>query len=267
MWIDGDPGMIEQVLMNLCINARDAMRNGGRLTISIIEEHRVAPGGKVPSPVACLAVADNGSGMDAATKARIFEPFFTTKPAGVGTGLGLATVYGIVQQHHGWIEVDSAPECGSTFRVHFPLRSSPGPTSSAEPGLVRAPRGTEAVLLVEDEETLRSSLAGTLRAAGYRVTEANDGPDALRRWEEGGGAFALLLTDYLMPGGINGADLATRLRQARATLRVIIMSGYVPGHRDTRTPWPEQSVRLNKPFEAAKLLTAIRECLDHAPAS
>lgn len=266
-WIEADPGMIEQVLMNLCINARDAMRNGGRLTVTIRPERRMAPGGDVPAKVTCLSVADTGVGMDEATKARIFEPFFTTKPAGVGTGLGLATVYGIMQQHRGWVEVDSVPEKGSVFRVYFPRGAGARPASSADPGLRRTPRGTEAVLLVEDEESLRSSLAITLRAAGYRVVEAANGPEALQRWEASGGEFALLLTDYLMPGGMNGAQLATRLREARPPLRAIIMSGYVPGHRESRTPWPERTGRLPKPFEAAKLLTVIRECLDDGPAA
>jgi two-component system cell cycle sensor histidine kinase/response regulator CckA len=261
-WIEGDPGMIEQVLMNLCINARDAMREGGRLTIAISLDRRAAPGGDVALPVACLSVTDTGCGMDAATRARIFEPFFTTKPAGAGTGLGLATVYGIVQQHHGWVEVDSAPGQGSTFRVYFPQVSGEHPAGAIESGIRRAPRGTETVLLVEDEESLRSSLAGMLRAAGYRVVAAANGPDALRHWDEAGGGFALVLTDYLMPGGLNGAQLASRLRETRPALRVIIMSGYVPGHRDTRTPWPEQAIRLTKPVEAAKLLATIRECLD-----
>jgi len=266
LWIEADTGMIEQVLMNLCINARDAMHHGGQLTIETRPVECRSPVAKAMGHYACLAVTDNGCGMDEATKARIFEPFFTTKPAGMGTGIGLATVYGIVQQHRGWVEVDSAPDRGSTFRVLFPLKEQQS-KEEEETDHHEVPGGHESILLVEDEAALRMSMTASLQHAGYRVREAANGPEALQHWEEGGHEFDLLITDYLMPGGVTGVQLATQLVRARESLKVIVMSGYIPGSRDSAAPWKQKHTRLTKPFEAKLLLKTVRQCLDAKPAS
>ena len=266
LWINADTGMIEQVLMNLCINARDAMHAGGRLSIEIRMDQRVPPGSEVAKAFACLAVTDTGCGMDEATKARIFEPFFTTKPTGMGTGLGLATVYGIVQQHRGWLEVDSAPNRGTTFRVCLPLQERPVvkvDTAEAQ----AAAGGHESILLVEDETDLRTSVSMALQMMGYRVVEAASGPEALTKWTEAQGGFDLLITDFLMPGGLTGVQLAAQLVKAKESLKLIIMSGYIPGSRESATPWPQNSTRLNKPFEVRKLLMTVRESLEAKSAS
>jgi two-component system, cell cycle sensor histidine kinase and response regulator CckA len=260
LWIEADAGMLEQVVMNLCINARDAMPNGGHLLI----ETRVDPADSSPDrhgSHACLVVTDTGCGMDPATKARIFEPFFTTKPVGKGPGLGLATVYGILQQHHGSVEVDSAPGLGSTFRIYFPLREqAPKPEPRKDPSILNG--GTESVLLVEDEEMVREALAVCLRRAGYRVTEASHGAAAIRLWGEQKREFDILLTDFLMPGGMNGAQLAEQLLGEKTSLKVIIISGYAALPDGQAIVWPKNAIRLSKPFEMRKLLETVRRSLD-----
>jgi len=256
LWIEADAGMVEQVVMNLCLNARDAMPDGGRLSIETFAEE-----GGAEAARACLVVADTGCGMDAATQARIFEPFFTTKPVGKGTGLGLATVYGILEQHRGWVDVESAPGRGSTFRAYFPIvRHSPRASSEADSRDLRG--GSESVLLVEDDEMVRLALAGCLRRAGYRVVEAANGPEAVRAWAERKHEFDVLLTDFLMPGGINGAQLAERLLRERGSLRVIVISGYAALPDGAAIPWPKETVRLAKPFEMKTLLDTVRRSLD-----
>lgn len=263
LWVEADPGMIEQVLMNLCINARDAMPGGGRLTVDLRSEVRMAPAsaGGLAGEFCRLAVSDTGCGMDEATKARIFEPFFTTKPAGKGTGLGLATVYGIIRQHRGWVEVESAPGAGTTFRIYLPLREGAAPVSAIA-GVAPITGGHESVLVVEDEPNLRAMVCLALTRGGYRVREAAHGPEALRKWEEEGGNFDLLLADFLMPEGLTGVQLAAQLIRAKAGLKVVIMTGYAPGSPTLSSPWPSGTVRLNKPFDAIKLLQAVRDCLD-----
>jgi len=263
LWIEADPGMIEQVLMNLCINARDAMPDGGRLTVDMRAVVRTAPAsaGGLAGEYCCLAVSDTGCGMDEATKARIFEPFFTTKPAGKGTGLGLATVYGIVRQHRGWIEVESSPGAGTTFKIFFPLKDQ-ATTVPSTAGAAPVTGGHESVLVVEDEPNLRAMVCLALTRGGYRVREAAHGPEALRKWEEEAGNFDLLLADFLMPEGLNGVQLATQLIRAKPGLKVVIMTGYAPGSPTLASRWPPGTVRLNKPFDTVKLLQVVRDCLD-----
>jgi PAS domain S-box-containing protein len=265
LWIEADSGMVEQVMMNLCINARDAMPGGGKLSI---ETHAVAPTGATERSNrghACLVVADTGSGMDAATRARIFEPFFTTKPVGKGTGLGLATVYGIIQQHRGWVEVESTPGAGSTFRVFLPLQEKASAVVD-ERGTGGLSRGTESILLVEDDEMVRLALSTCLRRAGYNVTEAADGPQAVRVWNEHKHDFNVLLTDFLMPGGLNGAELADHLLRDKESLRVIVISGYAVLPNGAPIPWSKGTIRLAKPFELRTLLETVRRSLDTVPA-
>lgn len=259
-----DSGMIEQVVMNLCLNARDAMPRGGRLTIEtgFAGSDKQPPAGKVhPARCACLSVTDNGCGMDADTQRRIFEPFFTTKAAGKGTGLGLATVHGIVEQHGGWVEVDSAPGSGSTFRVFLPALERLTEATAA-PAAAPLASGSEAILLVEDEVVVRQVALTCLVRNGYRVVVASDGVEAVERWKQSGDGFELLITDMVMPGGMTGLELAERLKRERPSLRVLITSGYNAEMADLAARLGGGTAFLPKPFEISNLLQAVRRCLD-----
>jgi CheY-like chemotaxis protein len=263
LWFDGDAGMIGQVLTNLSLNARDAMPNGGRLTIRVgaaqpedgeRPRHERTAGGRS----VCLAVEDAGCGIASEVLPHIFEPFFTTKSVGRGTGLGLATAHGIVANHGGFMEVDSRVGVGTTFRVYLPIAETalveePSPSSKASIG------GTERILLVEDEPAVRWVSARCLRRLGYRVTEATSGVEALEIWADEAGEFDLLFTDMVMPGGVSGADLCARLRADKPTLRTLITSAYSA----ERLGAPD-SPTLQKPYDVATLAAAIRACLDSA---
>jgi two-component system, cell cycle sensor histidine kinase and response regulator CckA len=229
-WVDADPGMFDQLLTNLCVNARDAMAHGGQVLITLdraeVDDRKVPPD-VASGPYFCLTVADQGHGMDAATRARIFDPFFTTKPVGKGTGLGLSTVLGIVQQHGGWIEVDSAPGQGTTFRIWWPARAATADQADSMPIPILSGTG-EVVLLVEDDALVLHAVAAVLQARGFEVVVARDGADALRQWALLGDRIRLLLTDLIMPGGMSGVDLAERIRATRPELPIVIFSGYGP---------------------------------------
>ncbi|MDD2765589.1 MAG: response regulator [Opitutaceae bacterium] len=226
-WIVADQGMIEQVVMNLCVNARDAMPDGGRLMISTEATELTSPMGQAhPGAYAVLRVADTGTGMSDQVKAHIFEPFFTTKEVGKGTGLGLATVFGIVQQHQGAIAVESAPGQGTQFSIFLPLTVEPDPSRPGFTLETQIPGRGDAILLVEDDPHVRIPAAQLLSRLGYRVTAADCGAEALQRWAERNGAFDLLISDVIMPGGMSGWQLAARLRESRPALPVIITSGY-----------------------------------------
>ena len=229
-----DASNIDQVVMNLALNARDAMRDGGRLTFtSTLAELAEADRGKHPGVQArrfvCLAVKDTGQGMDAATLGRVFEPFFTTKDPGKGTGMGLATVYGIVRQHNGWVEVESAPGRGATFRVYVPLSDE---LLVEESTVIVSPLVTETagkqmtILVVEDEEMLREFVSEALTMLGYRILSAANGQEALEIWAERRDEIDLLLTDVVMPESISGRQLAHTLVMDRPDLKVIFTSGY-----------------------------------------
>ena len=263
-WIEADAGMVEQIVMNLCVNARDAMPQGGKLVVGTrLEERAGLPEecGAPPSRFVCLVVADSGTGMDEATRKRLFEPFFTTKPVGKGTGLGLATVYGIVKQHHGWVEVDSAPGQGSTFRVFFPFRDPAAPGGEPQ-GAPKARGGTERILVVEDDEALRRSMALCLRGSGYQVMSAASGAEALRLTGERPPDFDLLITDIVMPGGINGLQLAAQLSSAKPSLKAIAITGHYAGAEPQALP--TGMLRLAKPFTVEALLARVRSRLDSA---
>ena len=267
LWLMADAGMMDQVLMNLCVNARDAMPRGGQITLGArrveidAEQAGKTPGAR-PGPFVCLTVADSGCGMDEDTCSHIFEPFFTTKEVGKGTGLGLATVYGIVKQHEGWIHVSSALGRGTTFEIYLPaLRQAPQPaTSDIDRPPVRG--GSETLLLVEDNPTLRRLEAVGLRRFGYVVWEASNAKETLQLWREHQDRIALLLTDAVLPGALTGVDLAERLLQQKQTLKVIVTSGY-----GSERSGPEKLAALGitylaKPFEIEALAATVRSCLD-----
>lgn len=262
--LQGDAGMLEQVLMNLCVNARDAMPRGGKLSIrTFLEEMTPNPTschpGARPGIYLCLEVTDTGCGMDEKVLKRIFEPFFTTKELGKGTGLGLATVYGIVKQHGGWIEAESKPGQGSIFRVTLPAATNQTPQTKpahAEPELRG---GSETVLLVEDDIALRRMTALCLRKLGYAVLEAGTGSEALKQWENHAGRIDLLLTDMVMAEAMTGLELAERLMRQRPELKVVISSGYSPD-----LVRPDALPGLNflvKPYDPATLARCVRKSL------
>ena len=264
--VDADFSMITQVLVNLCVNARDAMPSGGQLTIetSLVELDEQAasrhPQAR-PGTFACLCVADTGFGIAPEHLPRIFDPFFTTKDVGQGTGLGLSTTYGVVQQHGGWIEVETVVGEGTTFRVFLPRASGPAPRHvESEP--TRSPGGRETLLLVEDEVHLRTLMHEALSGYGYTVIDAGSGPDALAAWEACGSGIDLLVSDIVMPDGMSGLDLAARLRQVNPTLKVILMSGY---HEESGGDDLRGVVFLTKPFSVHDLATHVRRFLDLPP--
>ena len=263
--VKADPSQIEQVLMNLAVNARDAMPSGGRLTIATC--NAPLPHGRGAGPEAIpagdyvrLSVTDNGVGMDEATRRRIFEPFFTTKEPGKGTGMGLSTVYGIVKQSQGYIEVTSQPGAGARFDVYLPRAPADGDGEPHLRGAVRAVGGSETVLLVEDDELVRKAARRILETEGYRVLEAGNGAEALALAERHGGDIHLLLTDVVMPR-MSGRDLAGALRAVRPRVKVVYVSGYAGGLIDSDDP-RERRAHLRKPFSPTALLAKVREQLD-----
>jgi PAS domain S-box-containing protein len=259
-----DPGQVQQVVLNLAINGRDAMPAGGTLSITT-EALTITPleatrhPGLVGGRYVQLTIADEGIGMDAATRDRIFEPFFTTKAAGRGTGLGLATVYGIVKQTGGYIAIDSAVDRGSTFRVFLPATVEQAPARPA-PLAARAPRGHERIVLCEDEPAVRDLVAEVLRRSGYSVVVATNSAEALLLIDDRQSPAELLLTDIVMPG-MSGPDLARRATQVRPDLRVILMSGYILDDAD-RDAVGSQTAFLAKPFSPATLARTVRDVLD-----
>ena len=259
-----DAGQLEQVIMNLVVNAKDAMPDGGRILIQTSEadpdtarrEHSLIE----PGTYILLSVSDTGAGMDRETQSRIFEPFFTTKEKGKGTGLGLSTVYGIVKQGGGYIFAQSEPGCGTTFRIYLPRVADPADSPRVDKHAQAAAGGSETVLLVEDEESVRELVRETLKTRGYTVIEASDGIAGMRVSEEYQGNIEILITDVVMPG-MSGRELAKRVAAARPNIRVLYLSGYTEDaiiHEGALEPG---TGFLQKPFTLQVLARKVREVL------
>jgi PAS domain S-box-containing protein len=267
LFVNADAGMIDQVLMNLAVNARDAMPKGGKIIIeasavefdeSVKDQYAQAR----PGSFVCLSVSDTGSGIPPEILPKIFEPFFTTKDVGKGTGLGLATVFGIVQQHKGWINVYSEIGQGTTFRIYIPRLAKISDQKFVAPLTEPASGGNETILVVEDEPKLRASVINILLRLGYNVLEASDGASALEVWNKHRDGIQLLLTDMVMPGGMTGKDLGGRLLKENPKLKVIYASGYSTDVAAKDFPLEEGVNFLSKPFQAQKLARIVRERLD-----
>jgi two-component system cell cycle sensor histidine kinase/response regulator CckA len=265
-YVMADPGQLEQVLVNLTVNARDAMPQGGRLTIATANcrvgaEGPERAGGVRPGSYATLTVSDTGVGMDVATQARIFEPFFTTKDIGSGTGLGLSSVYGIVEQSGGHVTAQSAPGRGATFTIYLPRHAEPGASPAGNPDRRSLPTGTETILLVEDESTVRTSTRRLLERHGYTVVEARHGLEALRVVENSASRFDLVVTDLVMPE-MGGTELIERLRTRTPGLKVLFMSGYSERVLAGEGRLPPDTGFLEKPFTVEQLMRRLRKILD-----
>ena len=259
-----DPVRLEQVLVNLVVNAREAMPEGGRIRISSANwRDEAAPGqpggGRRPQEHVSVWVSDTGVGMDAATQSHIFEPFFTTKQVGSGIGLGLSTAYGIVEQSGGYMTVESAPGQGATFGIHFPRHEGAAETPDPEPQ--PAAGGKETLLLVEDEAPVRESVRRLLEWHGYTVIEARNGADALQIYDGNEQGIDLVLTDLMMPG-MGGHELVELLRARHPELRVLFMSGYADKPMTTNGAPCRGTAYLEKPFTVELLMQRLREVLE-----
>jgi two-component system, cell cycle sensor histidine kinase and response regulator CckA len=268
--VEADYGQMEQVVMNLALNSRDAMKGGGRLTVETMDVD--FPEGYAsehlgfdipPGPYVLMVVGDTGHGMTPEVKAHLFEPFFTTKPMTHNSGLGLATVYGIVVQSGGYIWVDSAPDLGTSFKICFPRVSAEDAVDLADVEAPASTRGTETVLIVEDEDVVRALASRVLTSHGYLVLEARNGQEALALVEQSPDQVDLVLTDVVMPE-MGGQQLVEQLQQALPEARIMYMSGYAegdklqPGIRNSPYPF------LQKPFSPDNLCLRVREALDTA---
>ena len=264
--VKADPGQIEQVILNLAVNARDAMPRGGSLSvrtcnISVDQFEAAKRPPMTPGKYVLLSVTDTGHGMDETTKAHIFEPFFTTKEIGKGTGLGLATVYGVVKQSDGFIWVVSSPGNGTTFEIYLPQAGEmiAGTETQLKPAEI--PRGNETVLVVEDEAGVRDLACQFLRSKGYTVIEAKDGEEGLKVAAGYEGVIHLLLSDMVMPR-MNGGELAQRLKEIRPQMRVAFVSGYSEFARGDMGQGSPEAPILQKPFSPTSLVAIVREALD-----
>ncbi len=266
--INADSGMMELTIINMACNSRDAMPKGGSLIIGtssvditpayVVQHPKARPGKHV-----CLTVTDSGTGMDPETLRRIFEPFFTTKDVGKGTGLGLATVYGIIDQHRGWIEVTSQMRKGTTFKILLPEADKDSVKAVEEANGRVVGRGKETILLVEDEVVLRELARAVLEEYDYKILEAGSGVQAVKIWEQHKNEIDMLLTDMVMPEGMTGRELAERLQAEKPEIKVLYSSGYSPDVIGGCFKLPENSFFLAKPYHPPMLAQAVRECLDN----
>ncbi|HTI72202.1 MAG TPA: ATP-binding protein [Candidatus Limnocylindria bacterium] len=268
--IHADTGMVEQVLMNLAVNSRDAMPTGGELSIAsevgtIDDPRKIGNPEARPGKFVVLVVSDTGCGIPSDVLPHIFEPFFTTKEIGKGTGLGLSSAYGIINQHGGWIEVTSEQGKGTTFKIYFTAREGSLPPPSAPDPEQSPATGTETLLIVEDDPAVRNLVCGLLKKLGYTTLEATSGVAALDVWRDRQQEIDLLLTDVMMPDGLSGWDLAERLRRDRPGLRVIYTSGYSDDLVNRGATLIEGLNFLHKPYPLTKLSSTVRKCLDSSP--
>jgi two-component system, cell cycle sensor histidine kinase and response regulator CckA len=266
----GDGGAIEQIITNLVVNAREALPEGGRIAVAAevvsltADAVRGNPEAR-PGCFAALSVTDNGCGIPPELLSRVCEPFFTTKPAGTGTGLGLSTVYALVRQHQGWMEVTSAPGQGTTIRVHLPaMAQEPRGPSHTTLFIKRrsGTRGRENILIVEDDLVLRSLTAQTLRQQGYQILEAGSAQQAVEVWEGSGRAIDLLLADVNLPGGASGVELARQLLRKRKTLRTLFSTGHSTELMQESLILMEGVNFIQKPYDIQRLIETVRRCLD-----
>lgn len=266
--VHADPGMLEQIIFNLAVNARDAMPQGGRLLFATrwmrVDEAYVRQHAEArPGWFVCLSVQDNGSGINEKILGRVFEPFFSTKGVGQGTGLGLSTVHGIVKQHQGWVELSSEVGTGTTFRIFFPTLPPKLKRETKTTDCAPARGWKETVLHVEDEPILRELVREILGQYEYRILEAGSGNEAIKVWEANKGQVDLLLTDMVMPEGMNGRDLAEQLRSRKPDLKVIYTSGH-SANVFTKDQDNHDGLWLEKPYQPSKLARTVRECLDQS---
>jgi len=265
--VHADSVMIELIILNLAVNARDAMPKGGKLTLHVYETEVLEGQTRKnmaarPGKFACITVSDTGCGISPESLPHLFEPFYTTKDVGKGTGLGLATVYGIVQQHEGWIEVESEPGQGAMFKIFLPVSKKKTDVHSVPQSGTQIKGGTETILLVEDEPAVRRLARSILQRHGYRVFEAESGLKALPIWNERPAEFDLLLTDMVMPDGLSGRDLAKKLLTEKNNLKVIYATGYSLEVLNPDFPLEDGVNFLTKPYSLEKLVHTVRRCLD-----
>jgi len=269
-YVKADRGSIEQVIMNLALNARDAMPSGGKLVIETVTMDLHAASAAAldlpPGTYVVATVTDNGCGIDPAVQPKVFDPFFTTKERGKGTGLGLSTAYGIVRQSGGAIAVDSALGKGTSFRIYLPESEEEEASPLSKRASLAPPRGSETVLLAEDEEGLRTVLAKALARAGYVVLEARGGEDAVRLFAANAESIALLVTDIVMPG-MGGQELALELRRRNPRLPVLFTSGHVERVSPRELVSIGGAAFLPKPVSVKRLARAVRSLLDGRPPS
>ena len=268
-WVHADPGMMEQILVNLAVNSRDAMPQGGHLVletglVTFSPGNGAVRAGRRPGDFVHLAVSDTGAGIAAENLPHVFEPFFTTKEPGKGTGLGLATVFGIVEKHQGWIEIESQVNAGTAFHVYLPHSAQPASALAGRPPAGPSPGGNETILLVEDETALRRLSRLILERKGYRVHEAESGVAAWRLWQQHRAGIDMLITDMVMPGGLNGRELAEKTRADKPALKIIYCSGYTDDMLGQDSDLRVNGNFLEKPFAPDELLRRIRAQFDHA---
>jgi two-component system cell cycle sensor histidine kinase/response regulator CckA len=268
LFVHADAGMMDQVLMNLTLNSRDAMPAGGQLVIetAVVEFDELAVlqfAQARPGAFVRLSVSDTGSGIPPEILPRIFEPFFTTKDVGKGTGLGLATVFSIIQQHQGWISVESEPGRGTSFHIFLPRLERPAAVPAETPRAQNLAGGTETILLVEDDDALRASVRQCLTQLGYHLLEAASGVAGLQVWQAHRDEIHLLLTDLVMPGGMSGRDLGEQLRREKPQLKIIYVSGYSAEIFNRDFPREPNDTFLSKPFPTQTLAQTVRASLDN----
>jgi CheY-like chemotaxis protein len=265
--VKADPGQIEQVILNLAVNARDAMTHGGRLRIETavvrLNDTEARYVDLEPGSYAALYVSDTGCGMDAETRSHAFEPFFTTKEEGKGTGLGLSTVYGIVKQNGGSIMLDSEPGSGTTFKIYLPHVAGQPEARESRGQAECSQRGAETVLVVEDEALVLQLSREVLEMQGYRVLEARHGPEAIEIAERHQGEIDLMVTDVVMPR-MNGVELYDRLKAMRPNITVLFMSGHAKSALGRQGTLPPGTAYLQKPFKPRELARKVRAVLTGA---